>query len=99
MKYPIEVRIPPAIMRGPEKTWIVAGCMIPVPQGTTMEEVGKWVVYVPPKPPASVWKIPSSGGGSYTVHRWPDGRWTCDCPGHKFHQKCKHVTHAKELAT
>ena len=97
MKYPIDVTVPPAIMRGVGKTWIVAGCMIPVPEGTTLEDVGKWVRYVPPKPSKSTWKIASSSGGNYTVHMWSAERWTCDCPGHKFHKRCKHVTKARQL--
>mgnify|MGYP001465727408 CR=1 FL=1 len=98
MEYPVKVTMPPALMRGPDKTWIVAGCMIQVPQGTTQEEMHKWVTYVPPAPPQNVWKISSSSGGSYTVNRWPNGSWTCSCPGHKFHKRCKHVTEAKKLA-
>ena len=96
MKYPIDVMIRPAIMRGVDKAWVVAGCMIPVPLETTQEDIHKWVRYIPPASPENVWKVPSSTTGDYVVRRWPDGRWTCDCPGYKFHKRCKHVGVVKQ---
>ena len=88
---PIRCSVPPAIMRGNGQTWIVAGCMIPVPEGTSRENMHRWVEYVPPRSPMDVWKVPSSTGGCYTVHQWSKDRWTCSCPGFKFHKRCKHV--------
>ena len=92
---PVRVSIPPAIMPGKEHDWIVAGCMIPVPKGTTREEMSRWVTYERSSSPMQVLKVPSSSGGTYTVHQWSVDRWTCTCPGFKFHKRCKHVRRAK----
>ncbi len=91
VKYPVKVSMPPAIMRGIDTTYIVAGCMIPVPHDVTKEDMHKYVTYERPTHDVRVWKVKSSKGGNYTVRCYNGERYTCDCPGFKFHKKCKHV--------
>ena len=92
MKYPIKVTMPPGLMRGVEKTYIVAGCMIPVPHDTTYEDMHKYVTYERPTHDIKTWKITSSSGSTYTVSCYDNKRFTCDCPGFKFHKRCKHIS-------
>lgn len=91
MKYPVKVSMPPAIMRGVDKTYIVAGCMIPVPHSVTKEDMHKYVTYERPSNNVQTWKVKSSSGSSYTVRCYNGESYTCDCPGFKFHKRCKHI--------
>lgn len=97
MKYPVKVSMPPAIMKGVDKTWIVAGCMIQVPNSTTKDDIANWVTYTPPASTVSTW-IPSSRGGSYKVSMRKGGQWSCGCDGYKFYRKCRHINKAKLMA-
>ena len=90
-EYPVKVTMPPAIMRGVDKTFIVAGCMIQVPHDITKEDIPKYVTYERPVTNAKVWKVKSPSGSTYTVKRYDDGRYNCDCQGFKFYKRCKHV--------
>ena len=72
------------------KTYIVAGCMIPVPDGTTKADMHKYVTYEPSKPETETWKIKSASGSTYTVTR-RNGDFSCSCAGFKFYRKCKHI--------
>jgi hypothetical protein len=94
MKFPIKVTMPPALVKGlgTGKTYIVAGCMIPVPDDTTREDMHKYVTYSRPKPASNIWKIKSDSGSTYTVTKRDNGNYTCNCVGFKFHRKCKHIT-------
>lgn len=91
MKYPVKVTQPPAIMRGIDVTYIVAGCMIPVPHDVTKEDMHKYVTYERPIQEVKTWKVKSSSGTNYTVRCYDGKRYTCECPGFKFHKRCKHV--------
>jgi len=92
MIYPVKVNMPPAITRDKDKTWIVAGCMIQVPSGTTCKEMHKFVTYERPTyNDVKTWKIASSQGGSYTVRCHDSDKYTCECPGFKFYKNCKHI--------
>ena len=92
---PIRVSMPPALLKGHDQTFIVAGCMIPVPEGTTRADFDRWVIYERPTGPLQVFKVPSSSGGTYTVKQLRDKSWTCSCPGYKFHGRCKHIDSLK----
>jgi hypothetical protein len=93
MAYPIKVSVPPAIMRGcPGQTYIVAGCMIPVPDNIAYEDMSKYVTYeCPTYNDIKTWKVPSSSGSTYTVKLYDGSRYTCECAGFKFYKKCKHI--------
>jgi hypothetical protein len=97
MKYPIKVSMPPGLTRSfSGQTYIIAGCMIPVPDGTTWDDMDKYVTYVRPDYSAiKSWKISSSTGGKYEVKRFNKDRYTCTCLGFKFNKKCKHITKVK----
>ena len=98
MRYPIKVTMPPALVPGlgVGKTYIVAGCMIPVPEGTTREDMHKYVTYEKKTSDAKSWKVKSSSGSTYTIRCYDNERYTCDCPGFKFHKGCKHISMAAE---
>lgn len=89
--------MPPAIMKGNTgQTYIVAGKWIPVPDGTTREDMHKYVTYEQPVyDDIKTWQIASSSGSTYTVRCYNETRYTCTCVGFKFHKKCKHVTKVK----
>ena len=98
-KYPIKVSMPPGLMKSPHsgKTYIVAGCMIEVPDETTFADMHKYVTYERPKIPNSTdtWKVKSSSGSTYTVVKLDNGEYTCTCIGFKYHRKCKHIRQVK----
>lgn len=99
MKFPIEVKMNPAIFNCSltGKTYIVAGQWIEVPKGTKFSEMGKYVTYKVNQDKPRVWQVKSASSGStYTIRRYGEGRFSCDCVGFKFHGKCKHV--AKVIA-
>ena len=98
MKYPVEVHMPPAIMKSTvsNKTYAIAGKWVEVPEGTTLKDVHKYVQYVKPTYNAKEWKIHSSSGSTYTVRYINKQRYTCDCPGFKFRGKCKHIDKVKK---
>ena len=93
MKYSVEVSMPPAIFKSSisGKTQAVGGSWVEVPEGTTLEDVHKYVTYSRPEYDIKSWKIKSSSGASYTVQRIDGKRYTCNCPGFKFRKRCKHV--------
>ncbi len=94
MNYPVEVSMPPAIFRSPisGKTYAVGGKWVEIPDGTTMKDLHKYVVYSRPTRDVREWKVKSPSGSNYTVRSVDGGDATCNCPGFKFHKKCKHVT-------
>ena len=92
-KYPVEVPMPPAIFRSTVsgKTYAIGGVWVEIPDGTTREDLHKYVVYKKPKYDVKEWKVTSSSGSTYTVRRINGDHYTCNCPGFKFRKKCKHV--------
>jgi hypothetical protein len=42
------------------------------------------------KPKGQTWQVPGSKGGEYVVS-FDGGRWSCNCPGHGFRNRCRHV--------
>lgn len=91
MKYPIKVTMPPAIMRGDDKTWIVAGCMIQVPNDITKEDIPKYATYNRKQHDVKTWKVKSSSGSTYTIKCYDSERYECSCQGFKFYKRCKHI--------
>lgn len=93
MKYPVEVNMNPAIYKSTidGKTYAIGGIWVEVPDGTTLDDVHKYAVYNPPKHDVKTWKVKSSSGSTYTVRRINGERYTCDCPGFKWRNKCKHT--------
>ena len=83
LNFPVKVSMPPGLMKSSHsgRTYIVAGCMIPVPDGTTFADIHKFVTYTPPT------------YNTYTV-TMRNNRYSCDCAGYKFYRKCKHVKKA-----
>ena len=92
INFPIKVTMPPGLVKSSHsgKTYIVAGCMIPVPDGTTAADMHKYVTYSPPKLDAKTWKVESSSGSTYTV-TLRNSSFSCTCAGFKFCRKCKHI--------
>jgi len=41
-------------------------------------------------PKGQTWRVPGSKGGEYVVS-FDAGRWSCNCPGHGFRNRCRHV--------
>ena len=95
LNFPVKVSMPPGLMKSSHsgRTYIVAGCMIPVPDGTTFADIHKFVTYTPPTYDVKSWKVKSSSGNTYTV-TMRNNRYSCDCAGYKFYRKCKHVKKA-----
>jgi hypothetical protein len=92
VNYPIKVSMPPAITKGYSgTTYIVAGCMIPVPDGTTREDMHKYVTYEKKEYDVKSWDVKSSSGSTYKVKCYDGKKYTCNCPGFRFHKRCKHV--------
>jgi hypothetical protein len=93
MKYPVEVTIPPAILKSTVsgKTYAVGGKWVEIPEGTTMDDLHKYVVYNRVQHDIKEWKITSASGSTYTLRRINHDRITCNCPGFKFYKNCKHV--------
>jgi hypothetical protein len=49
--------------------------------------------------PSTFWVKSQSGGGGYSVTLF-GGKWTCDCPDHRFHQaKCKHIFAVEDVGS
>ena len=97
--YPIKVRMRPGLARLGDKLYIAAGCLIPVPEGTTMEDLDKYVVFDPSfyerNEVKDSWVVEGSKGNRYTVKKVGD-RFTCSCPGFAFRKKCKHTKKISE---
>jgi len=92
VKYPVKVYMNPGLTRAASgQTYIIAGCMIPVPSDTTWDDMSKYVTYVKSEYDIKSWKVTSSSGSTYTVSRINSDKLTCTCPGFKFRQKCKHT--------
>ena len=93
MKYPVEMPMPPGIIRGTVsgKTYAVGGKWVEIPDGTTMKDLHKYAVYRPPVHDIKECKITSSSGSVYTLRRVNGAKVTCNCPGFKFYKNCKHA--------
>ena len=92
--FPIEVQWNPSIVTYPSgKTYATAGDkIIRVPTGTTLDELSRWVKWVPLVDKTTKKKVKGSRGNFYTVSFNPSKEtYTCTCPAHKFRGKCKHV--------
>ena len=48
------------------------------------------------KIPALAISVVGSDGDLYTVEPTSGGRWTCTCPGYKFHRNCRHLNNLKQ---
>ena len=93
MSKPVNVRIRPALMRLHGKTYAIGGNVwLEVPEGTTMADLPRFMVYSPtlPEPePSDRWQVAGSTGSTYTVTKLA-GSYICTCPGYQFRKACKH---------
>ena len=94
----VDVYMTPAITKSSVsgKTYIVAGKWIEVPDGTTLEDVYKYVNHVKPTGTSTVdsWEVEGSRGNTYTIRRLESGELSCSCPGFGWRRKCKHTAAA-----
>jgi len=94
MKYPVKVKMRPGLARTNGKLYAVGGCMVPVPEDTTMENLSDFMVFDPKAEAESEikdrWTVEGSTGNNYTVTK-VGGRLHCSCPGYGFRKKCKHT--------
>jgi hypothetical protein len=77
--------------------WYAAGGgeWVEVPEGTTLNDI-EWVRPVraaaPKKQrPVQVQLVPGSTGNRYSVARWADGNYSCECWGYRRWKACKHI--------
>jgi len=91
--YPVDVYMTPAITRSSisGKTYIIAGKWVEVPDGTTLDDVHKYVNHVQPQNDVESWQVTSSSGSTYTIRRINGETLTCSCPGFGWRKKCKHT--------
>jgi hypothetical protein len=93
MGEPIKVRMRPGLTRLGGKLYIMAGCLIPVPDNTTMQDLHKYVIFDPAfrenNEVTDSWTVEGSKGNKYTVRKMGD-RFICSCPGFAFRKTCKH---------
>ena len=47
MSYPVKVKMRPGLTRLGGKLYAMGGCLIPVPDGTTLENLHEYVIYDP----------------------------------------------------
>ena len=99
---PVIVDAPPTILRMPwkNKTYAVSGgTWLEVPSGTTLSNVGQYMVFRGWDRPESIdpnsWEVRGSTGKIYTVKQSNEGTWSCTCPGYGFRRRCKHVENAR----
>lgn len=93
--------MPPTVITTLSGTYAVfGGNWIPVPVGTSLQEVTKWWVpaYTPTKSlPTSnkIFKVKGSKGSMYDVSV-TNGVWSCNCSGFGFRRKCRHIDEVKK---
>jgi hypothetical protein len=91
--FPIKVDAPPAISTFPNGiTYAISGgTWIPIPSGSTREDLPKWMNWDKPEVIYDEEKITGSRGDIYTLRRnQTTNEITCSCPGFKWRGKCKH---------
>jgi hypothetical protein len=82
---------------------ISGGKWIPVPDGTTRDDLDKYMVTVSSTqsaseaPQMSRWTVEGSRGNSYRVEAY-GGSWRCSCKGYQFRRKCRHIEEVKQNA-
>jgi hypothetical protein len=87
MKYTHKHFYPPTLVTISSQKYIVPG-WVSVPTDTTLSDIihEKLERAIP-----TTYEVVGSKGDKYTV-TVSSSRTTCDCPGGKFHGKCKHIT-------
>jgi hypothetical protein len=97
---PVSVDIPPALYRSHTgKVYGIAGSVwIEVPDGTTFDDLAKYMAYSPrevaPVAGEKSWSVKGSKGNTYTV-KLSQGAYSCTCPGYGFRRNCRHITEIK----
>ena len=92
--FPIKVDACPAITTFPSGiTYAISGeVWIPIPAGSTREDLTKWMSWDKPGSHFEEVKVAGSRGNTYTLRRSKaTGEVTCSCPGFKWRGKCKHL--------
>ncbi len=102
---PVKVQWSPILARMPRSGQLYAisgGTWIPVPDGTTRDDLPKymtWETYSAPKatesPQMDRWTVEGSKGNSYRVEAY-NGSWRCSCKGYEFRRKCRHIEEVKQ---
>lgn len=94
MSYPVKVKMRPGLTRLGGKLYAMGGCLIPVPDGTTLENLHEYVIYDPEAEARHEikdrWVVEGSNGNKYTITKTA-GKLRCTCPGYGFRKKCKHT--------
>jgi len=96
----LQVDIRPALYTSHTgQRYAIAGSVwIEVPPDTTLEELDRYMIYVPrvaTKPSGTKsWEVSGSKGAKYTV-RLANGSYTCTCTGFGFRRRCKHIEGVK----
>ncbi len=102
MNKPVTVTWPPILSRSSVngQLYAISGDVwVPVPDGTTREDLPRYMVVKRPEaavsPLSDSWQVQGSKGNTYTV-RSQGGQWTCTCAGFGWRRKCRHVAEKKE---
>ena len=99
MSLPVAVKWNPVLSRMPRtgQLYAISGAVwIPVPDGTTRDDLGKYMTWEPtarPEDGASQmqrWTVTGSKGATYRVEEY-NGAWRCSCAGYQFRRKCRHI--------
>ena len=89
-----KMRWPPAIFHTGGKTYAVGGNWVEIPDGTTREDLFKYVTYeAPQKDEVVTYQVVGSRGSTYTVSYVANkNKWKCTCPGARYRtNQCKHI--------
>ena len=99
---PVPVKWNPILSRMPRtgQLYAISGSVwIPVPDGTTRDDLPKYMTWDRPVLPSGslqgrAWAVQGSKGQTYNV-RERGGLWTCECKGYEFRRKCRHIEGVK----
>lgn len=92
--FPIKVDACPAITTFPSGiTYAISGgTWIPIPAGSTREDLPKWMNWDKPEVTYDEEEVVGSKGDIYVLRRnQATGEITCPCRGFKWRQKCRHL--------
>jgi hypothetical protein len=102
MTEPVKVSMSPAIFKTSTGTYAIAGTWIPIPDGTTLETLSRYVVFSPRSTgPQVQFQLPKAAArkadvtvlgqvGGYDIVK-KRGATCCTCPGFVFRKNCRHI--------